>query len=124
MCWLAVTTTTHCRAVQATDKLQVQAGLDTLNGGSGKDTLIGGADADTFVFADGFSTDRIGDFANNHDVLQLDDALWGGGLTAQQVVNMFASNVGSSAVFDFGGGDVLTVVDVGKNALVDDIIIV
>ncbi len=61
---------------------------------------------------------------NNLDVLQLDDNLWGGGLTAQQVVNMFASNVNGNTVFDFGGGDVLTLIGIGKNVLVDDIDIV
>ena len=40
------------------------------------------------------------------------------------MVNIFATNVGGNAVFDFGGGDILTVVGNGRNALVDDIIIV
>ncbi len=76
------------------------------------------------MFAPGYGPDKINDFANNQDVLQLEDNLWGGGLTAQQVVDMFASNIGGNAVFDFGGGNVVTAVGIGKNQLVDDIDIV
>ena len=53
------------------------------------------------------------------------DHLWGGGLTAQQVVDMFANSVGGNTVFNFGGGDVLTVVGIANpDNLVDDIGIV
>ena len=45
------------------DALRGGAGFDTLFGGAGNDTLTGDFNADTFVFADGFGTDLITDFA-------------------------------------------------------------
>ena len=87
--------------------------------------LTGGNNADTFVFAKNYDADKITDFADNSDTLQLNDDLWGGGLTAQQVINMFASSVGGNTVFDFGGGDVLRVNGIANpNVLANDIDIV
>ncbi len=108
------------------DTLWGQFGLDTLGGGGGADVLIGGAHADTFVFANGYGPDTINDFANDQDTLVLNDGLWGGAaMTAQQVVNTFASVVGSHTVFDFAGFNDLTVKGItNPNLLVDDIIIV
>jgi Ca2+-binding RTX toxin-like protein len=39
------------------------AGSDTVDGGAGNDVLTGGAAADVFVFASGFGTDTVADFA-------------------------------------------------------------
>jgi Ca2+-binding RTX toxin-like protein len=46
-------------------------GLDTLRGGLGDDTITGGPGADVFVFARGQGTDRITDFVNGADRLDL-----------------------------------------------------
>lgn len=46
---------------------------------------------------------------DNTDTLALDESLWGGGLTATEVVNTYATVVGGDIVLDFGGGNVLTV---------------
>ena len=48
------------------------AGFDRITGGAGTDTLTGGFNADTFVFADGFGTDTITDFAATNDYEKID----------------------------------------------------
>ncbi len=107
------------------DTLQGQSGLDLLIGGAGSDVLIGGSNADTFVFAKGFGPDTINDFSVDQDTLQLNTNLWVGTLTAQQVVNSFASVVGNNTILDFNGSNDLTVKGIANpNQLVDDIIIV
>lgn len=97
------------------DDLQGDAGKDTLKGGSGNDTLAGGSgndvlkggrDADTFIYTE--DADRISDFNTAEDVLILEDALWGGGLTAAQVLDQFGATTGGDYVLDFGGGNTLT----------------
>ncbi len=97
------------------DKLEGKGGNDTIIGGKGKDYIDGGngddklsgkAGVDTFVFADG--NDTVTDF--NGDKLKFDDALWTGTLTKQQVINL-ATVVGNDTVFDFGGGNTLTLED-------------
>ncbi|MEO0659445.1 MAG: hypothetical protein AAFY74_18535 [Pseudomonadota bacterium] len=103
------------------DLLIGQQGNDTLNGGYGNDTLSGGADndtlngnfgndimtgglgADTFVFDDG-GAKTVTDFSlAEGDILQLDDALWGGGLTEAQVVDQFADASSGTVVLTLGG---------------------
>ncbi len=106
------------------DLLRGDAGLDTLDGGAGNDVLTGGANRDTFVFANRYGSDRITDFEDNLDRIQLDDALWSGSLTAAQVVAQFCTVVNGNAVFNFGG-DVLTVAGVSDpSILINDIVIV
>lgn len=95
------------------DVLHGRAGNDFLEGGAGADTVSGGFGADHFIFQDGFGADRVNDFSlADSDVLRLDDALWAdrGSLTAAQVVSTFATAAGGDVVFDFGDGNVLTLV--------------
>jgi len=97
-------------------------GDDTILGGGGNDELIGGAGADSFVFLAGDGQDRVTDFVDDIDTLVLDDALWDGALTAGQVVATFSSVHGSDTVFDFGGGNVLTIAGITDTAIfIDDI---
>ncbi|GEM_PF-2076055 len=98
------------------DRLYGSAGNDRLEGGSGNDLLSGGADADVFVFRAAFDTDVVTDYVTGEDTMRLDDAIWGGGLTAAQVVSTYASVVGSDVVIDFGGGNTITLE--GVNTLV------
>lgn len=92
------------------DSLQGGAGNDWLDGGSGNDRLMGDAGADTFVFARG--QDRIMDFKPREgDRLQLDDALWGGGLTEAEVVRRFARVEEGHLLLDFGDGHSLVLND-------------
>ncbi|MEO0761349.1 MAG: calcium-binding protein, partial [Pseudomonadota bacterium] len=104
------------------DALGGEGGNDTLIGGRGNDDLFGGSGNDRFVFANGDQQDRIFDFADNVDTIVLNRNFGLDGLSAQQVVNAFASVVGSNTVFDFGGGDILTVGGVtNTQLLVNDI---
>ncbi|MEB0161090.1 M10 family metallopeptidase C-terminal domain-containing protein, partial [Pseudomonas sp. AH2 (2023)] len=49
------------------------AGNDRLEGGTGNDILNGGAGADVFEFERGDGRDRIADFQNGLDRIELDD---------------------------------------------------
>jgi Ca2+-binding RTX toxin-like protein len=84
------------------DTLKGNGGNDTLAGGKGVDTLTGGKGADTFVFMKKEGTDFITDFSVDEDILQLDTRLWTGTLTADEVVDQFASIVGPDTILDFG----------------------
>lgn len=89
------------------DDLVGGAGRDLLIGGAGNDKLNGGNGIDTFVFDEGH--DVIRSFSN--DRLKLDDALWNNAsLTKAQVLAM-ATVSGGDTVFDFGGGNTLTIRD-------------
>ncbi len=94
------------------------SGNDTLSGGAGNDTLIGGTGADTFRF--NADRDLVTSFENNVDTLLFDDALWGGGARSAEDILEDARVVGSSVVFDFGDGDVLTVQGVTSLSLLEN----
>ena len=103
------------------DRLLGAKGRDTLDGGNGNDVLTGGAGKDVFVFGDGH--DRIRDFEDDVDSLHLDKAL-AGGLT-MKALGHIVEETAQGLVFDFGGGDVLTVQGIATWAdLKDDVILV
>ena len=105
------------------DRMWGGGGRDTLNGQRGDDVMTGGSGADTFIFTDG--ADRITDFSTRADRLHLDDGMWRGNLSVDEVVDRYATVQGGNVVFDFGGGDTLTLTDVTNlNALSDTISIV
>ncbi|MCF6445737.1 S8 family serine peptidase [Nereida sp. MMG025] len=108
------------------DTLIGGVGTDTLNGNSGTDTLTGGSQADTFVFDyNPIPSDVIiTDFEIGLDTLQLDDSLWTGTVTEQQVIDTFAVQVGSDVVFTFSFGDTATLQNVDlNNLLATDIVL-
>lgn len=90
-------------------------GDDVLGGGGGDDVMSGGIGADLFVFTSG--SDRITDFANDIDTVQLDAAV---GFTSVAQAMGFADQVGEDVVFRFTGGHVLTVNDTALAMLTDD----
>jgi Ca2+-binding RTX toxin-like protein len=53
------------------DNLYGQGGHDHLNGQAGNDMLTGGAGADTFAFQIGMNADRVGDFEDGIDLLDV-----------------------------------------------------
>jgi serralysin len=53
------------------DRLSGQAGRDVLNGAAGNDRLSGGPDADVFRFRGGWGQDRVADFKDRVDRLDL-----------------------------------------------------
>lgn len=87
------------------DALYGQAGRDRLDGGAGDDLLSGGSGRDTFVFRSG--QDVALDFNAPLDRIALDDGLWAGNLSPDQVVDRFATDTGTDIVLDFGDGNSL-----------------
>ncbi len=106
------------------DTLYGGSGNDLLRGDAGDDVLNGGTGGDTFEFRTDFGADRIIGFANDVDLIRLDDAIFGGGLTAAQVVSTYGSIVGGACVLDFGGGNAITFDGFGNlSDLTDDFIL-
>ena len=125
------------------DTLNGHASHDTLNGGDGEDNLRGGFGADlliggggdndrmfgdegrdTFLFQAGFGRDIVMDFEDDLDTIKLDDNLWTGALTKQQVLDQFARDVGDHILLEFGNGDTLVLRNVADIAdLFDDLVI-
>lgn len=104
------------------DLIQGLGGADVLVGGQGNDTLTGGTGADSFEFSGAIGRDRISDFRNDVDTLVLDEDLWGGGLTAAQVISGFASTVAAGVRFDFGAGNSILLAGLASaGLLVDDL---
>ncbi|MDX2483141.1 MAG: M10 family metallopeptidase [Pseudodonghicola sp.] len=89
---------------------------DTLNGQKGDDTLFGQGGADKFVFFKTGGNDTIADFTDDVDTIRF------GKLGDADAVLAKATQVGDDVVFDFGGGDTLTVLDTIVSVLSDDII--
>ncbi|MGL5011438.1 MAG: calcium-binding protein, partial [Paracoccaceae bacterium] len=95
------------------DVLLGSAGDDFLNGGTGLDQLYGGAGADRCVFGKGDGSDLIFDFSvAEGDRLQVTASLAALASTPTGIVQRFGSMSGGSAVFDFGGGDRITLIGV------------
>ncbi|PCH74364.1 MAG: hypothetical protein COC12_03870 [Rhodobacteraceae bacterium] len=105
------------------DKLFGQGGDDRLDGGAGNDVLTGGTGRDVFVFAAG--QDRITDFTNNRDTIELDGAALGlSGQTVTDVLAM-ATVVNGNTEIGFSTGDTLVIEGFTNiNALADDMAII
>ncbi len=99
------------------DVLWGNQGADRLQGGKGNDTLYGGSGADTFVFGKGFDRDLIVDFEDNIDTIAMSN-----GIRNFTQARSHAEQVGKDVVFDFGGGDVLTIRNITISALSDDMV--
>lgn len=86
------------------DALIGNAGADTLHGGAGNDFLLGGTgDPDVFVFEAGWGQDRIKDFEDGSDLLDVSSF----GFTDFTDLNY--TQVGADTEIDVGGADVITV---------------
>ena len=131
------------------DRLIGQSGDDLMVGGSGSDHLVGGSgsdryvggfgndilvddgantESDTFVFSAGGGHDLVSGYDQGFNTLELDSTLWGGGISAQQVINRYAfeSGAGTRILLDFGNDSVLLVNENGLDVttLVSDLVIV
>jgi serralysin len=97
------------------DRLEGHDGVDILIGDLNNDELSGGLGADQFMFSNTHGADVIEDFSlAQQDRLMIDNDLWTGTLTTQQVVNQFATVSGNHVVFNFGDGDSLTLLNVNS----------
>jgi Ca2+-binding RTX toxin-like protein len=88
-----------------------------ITGGPGHDTLTGDAGFDRFVFlADPGTTDRISDFTDNGD--QID-------LTRFHLTEIAShiTDTAAGALIDLGGGQTLLVSGITAAALVNDILL-
>ena len=99
------------------DQLFGGADDDILKGGQGDDMLTGGTGADTFIFKANQDHDTILDFEDNIDILNFTEF----GFATVAEAQAFATQIGSDVVYDFGGGDILTVKNMTIAALDDDI---
>lgn len=82
-------------------------GVDTLDGGSGSDRYNGGLGADTLIFeVDGVS-DKINDFEDGLDLIDVSAF----GIGDIDAIIETGSQVGLDAVIDFGGGDTIVIED-------------
>lgn len=107
------------------DTLRGGDGIDYLDGGLNNDSLTGGAGADFFVFASGYGLDRISDFTDNIDTVRLNDNLWTGALTVQQVINTYGINlVGGGVLLDFGVAELTFAGLADRQLLINDITII
>ena len=102
------------------DTLRGGDGNDTLDGGKGPDILFGGPGNDVFVFADGSGADQIRDYAAGKDIVDLTDF----GFGSKSAARAFADVSNGNVIFDFGGGDVLTISGAGDLTIFDVALIV
>ena len=105
---------------------QLYGGLnnDLLDGGKGSDKLWGGGQHDTFVYRAGYYTDKIMDFQNNIDLIDLTS--WGF-VDATDALS-HATQIGPHVKLDFSSvsgyaGDVLWVYNITASQLANDIIV-
>jgi len=89
------------------DILNGGAGVDWLSGGEGNDSLTGGTDADTFVFAEGDGVDKILDFLNGVDKIELDGFGYG---SAADVVEL-ATQLGKNVLLTFDTDQSITLIN-------------
>jgi len=133
----------HLFGVAGRDTLRGNAGADTLKGGKGRDALFGGAQndrldggaqrdrlngqagddilfgddgPDRFIFRKGGGADIVADFTDDVDAIRLFR------LGTLDAIQDLAEQSGDDVVFDFGDGDVLTVLNTSLDALGDDLI--
>jgi len=94
------------------------AGTDTLNGGGGNDILGGGAGADTFVFNDNWGTDRITDFQDGVDIIDLQS------ITAlDDFSQLTIAQAGTSTQVTFAGNSIILFNTVATNLNDQDFIV-
>lgn len=103
------------------DTLLGGEGNDRVNGGAGTDLLAGNGGSDTFVFQLDFGADTVMSFQDNLDTLKFNSS-FSDGLSVADFIATFATVVGTTTVFDFGDGEVLTITGLTNTSLLlDDI---
>lgn len=98
----------HLLGGAGNDTLAGGNGNDILAGQTGRDYLVGGNGADTFVFHTNMGNDRVNDFVLGDDRLFFESTLTGGNMDEASVLAGYATITADGVVFDFGGGNVVT----------------
>jgi Ca2+-binding RTX toxin-like protein len=88
--------------------IQGNAGANVLDGKAGNDLLQGLGGPDTFVFADGYDADRVLGYQAGIDQFNLQGV---SGLDTYADLQALMNQVGAHVVINFGGGDVLRVLN-------------
>ena len=101
------------------DDIYGGGGKDKMDGSKGNDQLTGNGGADKFVMKKKGGTDVITDFQDDTDLLQLKF----NGLNNVSDAMALAKNQSGNVVFNFDDGSRLTVEDITKNEIKDDIAI-
>ncbi len=104
------------RGGNGNDILKGGNGNDTLRGQGGNDRLFGQQGADRFVFAKNGGKDVIRDFENDVDEIQIT------GLGSEFELLTKANDFDGNVVFDFGGGDKLTILNTTIDEIRDDLL--
>ncbi|WP_282096369.1 calcium-binding protein [Epibacterium ulvae] len=89
---------------QGQDRLYGQQGADRLNGGAGADLLWGGAEGDVFVFTGRHGQDRIMDFQQGRDVMDLSALAQG---SAERVSDLEISAAQGDLYISTGAGTII-----------------
>lgn len=90
------------------DRLYGGDGNDILNGGTDRDWMYGGAGIDTFVFAPGDGRDRIWDFTDGEDLIDLTAYA-----TTIDAVLASAVEHDDHVILDMSNGDTIRINNVG-----------
>lgn len=111
----------HLKGGKGSDTIWGGSNRDTMDGGRGNDVLIGGSGDDVFIFSERFGKDVIRDFEIDVDTLLLDQAIWGGGLNQDQLLEQYAKVEDGAMVLDFGRHELRIENVSDASALVSDI---
>lgn len=117
--WGKIDAVTGIEDVRGTKFADIFVGSDRdefFSGVGGNDTLTGGKGSDLFEFADGSDKDKITDFGNGDDVVEL---YVQAASTFDELQGMMVQK-GKNVVIDFGNGDVLTFLKFDKNDFSSD----
>ncbi len=85
------------------DALSGEVGNDSLTGGSGNDTMLGGRGADSYFYRLGDGDDVIDDVANDNEATIMDTLVFGGDLTADDLILSNVVDDFNSIVIGFVG---------------------
>ena len=111
------------------DILKGNQGKDRIDGSLGDDQLRGGSAADTFVFSENpvgaTGADRILDFRDDVDTIEIAASLLPGGTTVQDIIDTFATVVNGNTILDLNSGSSVTIVGLSDPTLLsNDIVLV
>ena len=112
----------NIRGSDGNDVLLGNGGDDFIDGGAGNDTLIGGAGIDSFGYSvTQGGADVISGFFVSNEVIYFTENGGGevGPTSFQDLIDNYASDVGTNVIFDIGNGNTLTLVGVNIADLSD-----